>query len=140
MTTAPLLQVKGVTLHYKTREQVVTATYQVDFSVLQSDRYILLGSSGCGKSTLLKAVGGYMQPAEGEILLQGQRVTRPGADRMMVFQEFDQLLPWKTVRQNVEFALQASGRLKGPEARYRAMHYLDKVHLSQFADIYPHML
>lgn len=138
--TQPLLQVQNVTLQYKTRDQVVTATYRVSFDILESDRYVLLGPSGCGKSTLLKAVGGYLRPAEGHILLRGQPVTRPGADRMMVFQEFDQLLPWKTVRQNVEFALQASGRLKGAEARERAMHYLDKVHLDRFVDSYPHML
>jgi NitT/TauT family transport system ATP-binding protein len=53
----PLLDVRGVTLQYKTRDHLVTATYRVDFSVLRSDRFVLLGPSGCGKSTLLKAVG-----------------------------------------------------------------------------------
>ncbi|MCC2595863.1 ABC transporter ATP-binding protein [Pusillimonas sp. MFBS29] len=138
--TAPLLEVRGVTLQYKTREHLVTATYRVDFSVRQGDRYILLGPSGCGKSTLLKAVGGYLRPTEGQILLQGKPVLRPGADRMMVFQEFDQLLPWKTVRQNVEFALKSSGTLRGKEAEERALYYLDKVNLGKFVDSYPHML
>ena len=73
--------------------------------MLRSDRFILLGPSGCGKSTLLKAVGGYMAPTEGEIRLNGEKVHKPGPDRMMVFQEFDQLLPWKTVRENVMFPL-----------------------------------
>ncbi len=59
----PLLDVRGVTLHYKTRDHLVTATYRVDFAVQQSDRFVLLGPSGCGKSTLLKAVGGYMAPS-----------------------------------------------------------------------------
>ena len=136
----PLLDVRGVTLQYKTRDHLITATYRVDFSVQRSDRFILLGPSGCGKSTLLKAVGGYMAPTEGEIHLKGQRITRPGPDRMMVFQEFDQLLPWKTVRQNVMFALQASHRLPAKEIEDRAMHYIDKVNLSAFADSYPHTL
>jgi NitT/TauT family transport system ATP-binding protein len=136
----PLLDVRGVTLQYKTRDHLVTATYRVDFSVQRSDRFILLGPSGCGKSTLLKAVGGYMAPTEGEIHLKGQRITRPGPDRMMVFQEFDQLLPWKTVRQNVVFALHTSGKLRGKAADEKAMQYIEKVHLTRFADAYPHTL
>ena len=136
----PLLDVRGVTLQYKTRDHLVTATYRVDFSVQRSDRFILLGPSGCGKSTLLKAVGGYMTPTEGEIHLKGQRITRPGPDRMMVFQEFDQLLPWKTVRQNVVFALNTSGKLRGRAADDKAMQYIEKVHLTRFADAYPHTL
>jgi NitT/TauT family transport system ATP-binding protein len=136
----PLLDVRGVTLQYKTREHLITATYRVDFAIQQSDRFVLLGPSGCGKSTLLKAVGGYMNPVEGEIMLKGKRISRPGPDRMMVFQEFDQLLPWKTVRQNVVFALRTSGKLHGKAADEKAMHYIDKVHLTRFADTYPHML
>ncbi len=89
----PLVDVRGVTLQYKTKDHLVTATYRVDFQVFRSERFILLGPSGCGKSTLLKAVGGYLQPVEGEIRLKGEVVQRPGPDRMMVFQEFDQLLP-----------------------------------------------
>ena len=136
----PLLAVRGVTLQYKTREHLVTATYRVDFEVRRSDRFVLLGPSGCGKSTLLKAVGGYMTPTEGEIQLKGRRVERPGPDRMMVFQEFDQLLPWKTVRQNVMFPLQASGKHSARAAEAKAMQYIDKVNLSKFADSYPHTL
>ena len=136
----PLLEVSGVTLQYKTRDHLVTATYRVDFSVLRSDRFVLLGPSGCGKSTLLKAVGGYLAPTEGEIRLKGRCVTAPGPDRMMVFQEFDQLLPWKTVRENVVFPLRASGKLAGRAAEDKAMEYIAKVNLTPFADSFPHTL
>jgi len=136
----PLLDVQGVTLQYKTRDHLITATYRVNFQVLRSDRFILLGSSGCGKSTLLKAVGGYLAPTEGEIRLKGTPVRGPGPDRMMVFQEFDQLLPWKTVKQNVVFALETSGKHKGHAAQDKAMQYIEKVGLAKFADNYPHTL
>src|SRR5687768_2435826 len=137
---APLLEVKGVTLQYKTKEHLVTATYRVDFEIYKSDRFVILGPSGCGKSTLLKAVGGYLHPTEGSMSLNGEAITKPGSDRVFVFQEFDQLLPWKTVRQNVMFALTASGRLKGKAAEEKAMHYIEKVKLTKFADNFPHML
>jgi NitT/TauT family transport system ATP-binding protein len=140
MAPVPLLAVDGVTLQYKTREHLVTATYRVSFDVHVGDRFVLLGPSGCGKSTLLKAVGGFLTPVEGAIRLKGKPVARPGADRMMVFQEFDQLLPWKTVKQNVMFALTASGRLKGAAAEERAMAYIEKVNLTRFADSLPHTL
>ena len=52
---SPLLDVRGVTLQYKTKDRLVTATYRVDFRAQRSDRFVLLGPSGCGKSTLLKA-------------------------------------------------------------------------------------
>ncbi len=136
----PLLSVRQVTLQYKTSDHLVTATYRVGFDVHKCDRFVILGPSGCGKSTLLKAVGGYMSPVEGSITLNGKAVVHPGPDRMMVFQEFDQLLPWKTVRQNVMFALTSSGRLSGKAAEERAMQYIEKVHLAQFADAYPHTL
>ena len=138
--TAALLEVKGVTLQYKTPDHLVTATYRIDFEVFGADRFILLGPSGCGKSTLLKAVGGYMMPTEGEIRLKGNLIKHPGPDRMMVFQEFDQLLPWKTVRQNVMFPLESASKLSRREAEDRAMHYINKVNLANFADSFPHTL
>ena len=68
---APILKVEGLTLQYKTKEHLVTATYRISFDVFAADRLVVLGPSGCGKSTLLKAVGGYIPPVEGSILLDG---------------------------------------------------------------------
>jgi len=137
---SPLLTVEGVTLQYRSANQLLTAAYRVTFSVRRSDRFVILGPSGCGKSTILKAVGGFIRPVEGRILLNGLPVTSPGADRAFVFQEFDQLLPWKTVKQNIAFALTATGKMNHREAEDRAIHFTRKVHLAEFADSYPHML
>ena len=136
----PLLAVDGVTLQYRTSSHVVIATHRVSFAVARSDRYVILGPSGCGKSTILKAIAGFVQPVEGRILLAGAPVTRPGPDRIVVFQEFDQLLPWKTVQENITFALTAAKRAGRREAEARARHYIGKVKLAAFADSYPHTL
>ncbi len=136
----PILNVAGVTLQYKTKESLVTATYKVDFQVFPLERFILLGPSGCGKSTLLKAVGGYLKPVEGMITLKGNEITKPGPDRVIVFQEFDQLLPWKTVKGNILFALTSSGKMSKRAAEEQTMAYIEIVNLTEFAETYPHML
>jgi NitT/TauT family transport system ATP-binding protein len=135
-----LLEAEGVTLQYKTPAHLVTATYRVDFSVERSDRYVILGPSGCGKSTLLKAVGGFMSPVEGALRIRGRAIAGPGPDRMMVFQEFEQLMPWKTVLQNVLFPMRVTRKFGAGEAGERARAIIDTVGLTKFADAYPHML
>jgi NitT/TauT family transport system ATP-binding protein len=134
-----LVNVEGVTLQYKTPNHLVTATYRVSFDIHKTDRLVLLGPSGCGKSTLLKAIAGFLKPVEGSIALRGKPIDGPGPDRMMVFQEFDQLLPWKTVSANVIFPMTVNG-VRREEARARASDAIAKVNLSKFADAYPHML
>src|SRR3984957_15684451 len=135
-----MLQVRGVTLQYPAQHHLVTATYRVSFDVQESERFVVLGPSGCGKSTLLKAVGGYIRPVEGDIVLDGGPGKDPAPARGFVFQEFDQLLPWKTVKGNIVFALTASGKMKPRQAEERAMHNIQKVKLTEFADSYPHTL
>ncbi|GGD17546.1 ABC transporter ATP-binding protein [Franconibacter daqui] len=138
--SGPLLSVNNVDLEYRNRQRRVRATHEVTFDVWPNDRFILLGPSGCGKSSLLKAIGGFMSPVGGVIQLEGDTVTQPGPERMMVFQEFDQLPPWKTVVENVMFPLVASRKASKAEAREVALHFLDKVGLATFADALPHML
>ena len=135
-----LLTVDGVTLQYRNGKQSFTPAYRVSFSVDRPDRFIILGPSGCGKSTILKAAGGYIKPTEGTILLNGKVVESPGPDRVFVFQEFDQLLPWKTVKENIVFALTASRRFPRREAEARAATFIEKVNLTKFTNSYPHTL
>ena len=135
----PLLRAEHVTLEYASERGIVRATDDVSFDVYRGDRFVLLGPSGCGKSTLLKAIGGFIAPRAGSLHLGGKPVTGPGPDRIVVFQEFDQLPPWKTVKQNVLFPMLAGGVARA-EAEVRARHWLGKVGLARFADAYPHTL
>ncbi|WP_213453696.1 ABC transporter ATP-binding protein [Rhizomonospora bruguierae] len=112
----------------------------VSFDVNQGEAFILIGRSGCGKSTLLRALAGFQELRSGQILLDGKNVTTPGPDRMMVFQNFDQLLPWRTAVQNVEFAIKKAGSKGAASVRQRALDALQMVHLSAAADKFPSQL
>lgn len=136
----PLLELDHVSISYPTRDGLLTAVADVSFALADGERLVLLGPSGCGKSTLLRAVGGFLKPSAGEIRLNGRHVGAPGPDRMTVFQEFDQLLPWRTVLGNVRYALERGKSLPRPEAEAIARHWLGRVGLKNFADSYPHTL
>jgi NitT/TauT family transport system ATP-binding protein len=133
---APLLRADGVSLEYGGTR----ATHNVSFDVYRGDRFVLLGPSGCGKSSLLKAAAGFIKPAAGSISINGAPVRGPGPDRIVVFQEFDQLPPWKTVKENVMFPLLMTKRVSRHEAAERAMHWIAKVGLGGFESAYPHTL
>ena len=97
----------------------------------------LIGPSGCGKSTLLRIISGLEQPTAGQVLLDGERVRKPGGDIGMAFQQAN-LFPWMTVKQNVAFGLKARGEYKARKADVDS--YLDAVGLSEFASSYPHQI
>jgi NitT/TauT family transport system ATP-binding protein len=138
--TAPLLVLDHVSISYPTRDGILTAVEDVSFTLSASERLVLLGPSGCGKSTLLRTVGGFLKPSTGEIRLHGRRIDAPGPDRMTVFQEFDQLLPWRTVLGNVRYALERGKSLPRRQAEDVARHWLSRVGLKNFVDAYPHTL
>lgn len=135
------LEVERVSIEYAVDGRTTLAVEDVSFSVQQGEKFIILGPSGCGKSTLLKAIAGFVPVSQGALRLDGQPLRQPGPDRVVVFQEFDQLLPWKTVLDNVVYPLQVTGRARGRgEARERAARFVDLVGLGEFKDAYPHTL
>jgi NitT/TauT family transport system ATP-binding protein len=101
----------------------------------------LVGPSGCGKTTLLNLVAGFELPTVGEVLVGGHKITRPGADRVVIFQDVrGSLMPWWTARQNVEFGLRLLRRGNGAERRELAREYLTLVGLEAAQDKYPEEL
>jgi bicarbonate transport system ATP-binding protein len=112
----------------------------IDLQIKKGEFVSLIGHSGCGKSTLLNMIAGLDLPSEGVVTLEGQRITKPGPDRMVVFQNYS-LLPWRTVRENIALAVDAV--MKGaPAGERRAIveQHIDMVGLRPHADKQPAML
>ncbi|MDQ0873925.1 NitT/TauT family transport system ATP-binding protein [Paenibacillus sp. V4I3] len=115
-----------------------TALDQVSLTIKKGEFVSVVGPSGCGKSTLLNLIAGFEKVSSGTITVGGQKVTAPGADRIVVFQEHG-LFPWLTVLDNVAFGLKQKGLSK--KERYAlAFEQIKAVHLSKFFDRYPHEL
>jgi NitT/TauT family transport system ATP-binding protein len=107
--------------------------------IIEDEQFVcFVGPSGCGKTTLLNILAGLDKPTEGEIILNGRPVTETGPDRIMVFQE-NALFPWLKVLDNVEFGLKMAGVQKN-KRQERAMHYLEMMQLTKFADAYTYQL
>lgn len=96
----PFLVIEGVSKVYPTPKGSYTVLDGVNLTVHEGEFVCLIGHSGCGKSTLLDMVSGFRQPTDGEVRLQTQRITKPGPDRMVVFQNYS-LLPWMTAFENI---------------------------------------
>ena len=135
----PKLEVERLVLGYGTGATFTRAVQDVSFAVQRGETTVLLGPSGCGKSTILKAVAGFLRPAAGEVRVDGRPVTKPGPDRAVVFQEFDQLFPWRSVLDNIAYPLRRTGRTRR-DADEHARHWLGVMHLDHAAERYPHQL
>jgi len=121
--------VRGVTKRFG----AVEVLRPLDLDVREGEFVCILGPSGCGKSTLLNIVAGFVAPTDGEVLIDGVRVTGPDPRRIFVFQERG-VFPWLTVEQNVGFGLY---RLPDGEKRERIAHYVQLVGLEGFEKSYP---
>ena len=133
-----ILSVKDLNKCFKVQDRIFQALTNINLEVGEGEFLILVGPSGCGKSTLLNILAGLEKPDSGEVLISGQRVTNPGPDRALVFQD-GALFPWLTVRRNVEFALRQKGFPKS-EFPDRANRVLQLVGLSKFSDSDLHTL
>ncbi|MDG5789680.1 ABC transporter ATP-binding protein [Evansella sp. AB-P1] len=133
------VHIKNVEKTFNNKEKNESFTVFDDISLtVESGEFVsLLGPSGCGKSTLLNIVAGLDDASNGEVYVGDKKVTKPGSDRGVVFQEAA-LMPWLTALENVAFALRK--KMKKTEAKEHAKKYLKLVHLSKFMNSYPHEL
>jgi ABC-type nitrate/sulfonate/bicarbonate transport system ATPase subunit len=133
-----VISIRGVSRTFRSSHGDTLALQHTDFDVAENDFVTILGPSGCGKSTLLRIVAGLDHPTSGEVLLDGKRITGPGADRGMVFQSYT-LFPWLTVRENVCFGLRESG-VPRAEQDDIARDFIERVGLAGFERHYPKQL
>ncbi len=100
------IEVNNVTVSFKTPKGIYTAVKDISLNVKKGEIISLIGHSGCGKSTLMSTISGMVKPTQGEVFANGKKVTRPGPDRGIVFQNYS-LLPWMSVYKNIYEAVDA---------------------------------
>jgi ABC-type nitrate/sulfonate/bicarbonate transport system ATPase subunit/flavin-dependent dehydrogenase len=137
-SSEPAISVRDVSLVYpgEVGGEPIRVLERIRFDVSPGEFVCIVGPSGCGKSTLLNVIGGFLAPAEGEVLTQGERVRGPDRRRIFVFQESG-VFPWLTVEQNIGFGLSRAT----PDERARSVaHYVEMVGLQGFERAYPREL
>lgn len=119
--------------------QTIIAIEKIDFQMTEGEFLVLLGSSGCGKSTFLRLCAGFEFPTRGSILVDGTRVTGPGRDRCMMFQQYASF-PWLTLLDNVKFGLRYRRDVKRSDDDQIAESFVKLVGLTGFERAYPAQL
>ena len=134
----PILSLCDVSRQFVTRGRLVPATAALSLDVEAGEFLTVVGPSGCGKSTLLNLVSGLLAPSGGTVLYKGAPVRGVNTEIGYVTQA-DNLYPWRTLRENVEFPLEVRGVARA-ERRQRAAAFIERVGLGGFEDHYPYEL
>ncbi|HEV8337727.1 MAG TPA: ABC transporter ATP-binding protein [Candidatus Polarisedimenticolia bacterium] len=133
-----LLRLEQVRKTYPQPQGTITVLNGIDLSIQKDEFVAIVGPSGCGKTTLLRILNGLLEPTEGRVLYRNQPMAGVNLSCAMVFQSFA-LLPWLTVRGNVELGLEARGMEAEARAR-KAGFFIDKVGLDGYEEAYPREL
>ena len=134
----PKLEVRSLYKTFSAQGKQLIALENINLQIYPEEFVSLVGPSGCGKSTLLNIVAGLTLPSSGQVLVDGEVVPGPGADRGMVFQTYT-LFPWLCVADNISFGLKLR-RLPRREIQQLVAYYLDVIGLTKFARAYPKQL
>ena len=138
---AAKLRLANVSKTFQNGTQTIEALAPLNLEVQEGEYVVFFGPSGCGKSTLLNLIAGFEAPSTGEITLEGKPITRPGRDRLMMFQEHA-LFPWLSVIKNVMYGLknEPQFRFRPRKQREAARSWLRMVHLEEFETALIHEL
>lgn len=137
--TETILKIKNLNKRYGGQNGQKVILKDVNLEVARREFLCILGPSGCGKTTLLRCIAGF-EEYTGEIFVNENLRKQPGIDRIMVFQDFNQLFPWKTVEMNIQYPLKLKG-IKDKNVLQKASdEALEKVRLSGYGKYYPHEL
>ncbi|MFW5961790.1 MAG: ABC transporter ATP-binding protein [bacterium] len=139
------LELKNIYKSFETEKGRKTALKDINLKIKENEFLTILGPSGCGKSTLLKLTAGFIKPDSGQILKNEKLIKGADLDRIMLFQDFEQLFPWQKVIDNVIFAVKAAAKnnklqLTEAEIKEKALKYLTEVKLEKYQNYYPHQL
>jgi NitT/TauT family transport system ATP-binding protein len=137
-TKRAVIELRGVSKTYRTRDGEVPSLRPIDFTVSEGEFVVVVGPSGCGKTTLLKMIAGLLPPSTGEIRVEGKAITKPHGGVGIVFQTA-MLLPWRSVFRNVMMPVEVK-HLPRDVYEPRAMALLKMVGLSGFEHKYPFQL
>jgi NitT/TauT family transport system ATP-binding protein len=134
----PRVELKHVTQHFVTKDDVVVALSDFSFSLREGEFVSLVGPSGCGKSTSLGLIAGVIRPSAGEVLVDNVLVTGPNRHVGYMLQK-DLLMPWRTILENVMYGLEIR-KVPRAQAVERALEALERYGLGGFATKYPREL
>ena len=129
--------IEHVGMTYSSAAGDFEALRDINLSIAPGEFICLVGPSGCGKTTLLSTIAGFLEPSAGAVYMDGVRITGPGPDRGVVFQQYA-VFPWLTVAENVRFGLRLAANQRSPEEIDRISdHFIELVDLTDFKDSYP---
>lgn len=141
MNSNVCIKIHNVSKSYDSVGNKLQVISNLNLEINKGEFVSILGKSGCGKSTLLRCIGGFENIQQGEIFINNIKIEKPSLNAAMVFQDFNQIFPWKTVYENVCYPVKINHKeKKDNELQEHVNYYLNLVGLSNFANYYPHQL